>query len=268
MGSFDAAVTGIAVEQRRAAARRALQRRAPRAACTQSGRSAAREREAPAWTIADRAARVTMRTSCSPHTATSQRRVRGAADYARPPSGCSTTITSSKSRSARFASICRRDSIGSCRSLPTATFAGYPRVFTCRLGVCGAHRQPLRPGGAAALRARLSERAASHDRRALGGRDHACAWFSSKTCSRAAQRIVSQPRRTTGSRCPRGPAAGRQWPNSRPDCAGARSWRWRAICHAAFVVQLAQRPARSGSDGDSGATRVARASTSPYRRTT
>ncbi len=88
------------------------------------------------------------------------------------------------------------------------------------LGLRRAHRQPLRPGDAVPVRARLPARAAAHDRRALGGGDHAA------------------------DRARREPAARRRADRQQPGGACARPMPWPTAClrsaHSEVVLSRAE----------------------------
>ena len=109
-----------------------------------------------------------------------------------------------------------------------------------RLGLRRPHRQPLRPGDAVPLRARLSGRAAADDRRTLGGRDHAADRADRKPApARRADR--AQPRGAAGGGCVSPTAC---WA---PAAAPPNRRRWCSPSHDgttlpdAFAVQLVHR---------------------------
>ena len=91
----------------------------------------------------------------------------------RPPNGCSTTTISSRRRSGRSARTCRPGFYRQLPKLAQRALRGIPARVRHRLGVRRPHRQPFRPGLAAAVRARVPDRAAADHRRAVGRRDHA-----------------------------------------------------------------------------------------------
>ena len=75
---------------------------------------------------------------------------------------------------------------GYYRQLPKLAdgpLAGYPRVFGLAWAFVAHTDSRFDPEAADPLRARLPERAAAHHRRAVGGRDHACASCWSRICA-------------------------------------------------------------------------------------
>ena len=165
-----------------------------------------------------------------------------------PPNGCSTTTMSSRSRSAKSATTCRRGYYRQLPKLADGPFAGYPARIRHRLGLRRAHRQPLRSGDAAAASC-APIRACSRSPSASCGRWRSrCASCWSRTCGASPQRIVSQPRRhAQEADARRRPAARRQRPRADP-----RRWR---LTHAGaavrrFAVQLVQRLRDQDPEGD------------------
>ena len=133
---------------------------------------------------------------------------------------------------------------GFYRELPKLAdglLAGLSARLRHRLGVRRAHRQPLRARGAAPLRARLPARAAAHDRRAVGGRDHAAHRAGREpAAARGAHRHGAARTRQRSRRARRRAARARRArrrPRRRP--------RWRRLekrpLPRRFAVQLVQR---------------------------
>ena len=133
---------------------------------------------------------------------------------------------------------------GYYRQLPKLAdgpFAGYPARVRRGLGVRRPHRQPLRPGDAAPLPARLSGGPAAHHRRTVGGVDHA-AHRAGREPRRIAQRDRRQPRGAPSRRRSGRSAAGRV----RQASAGAAERRASPItrttrARTSFAVQLIHR---------------------------
>ena len=109
------------------------------------------------------------------------------------------------------------------------------------LGVRRAHRQPLRPADAHPLRARLPARAAPHDRRALGGGDHAADRAGGEP-AQGRRDHRQQPGRARGGRRAGGPLdrsrrRGRPRSRTRPcdasnrdPCRGSSRCSWSSGC--------------------------------------
>ena len=110
------------------------------------------------------------------------------------------------------------------------------------LGVRRPHRQPVRSGDAAPLRARLPAGAAADDRRTVGGRDHAAHRAGRKSAAaRRADRATAAPRAQEADASGR-PAAGRRRARraSRVPVVLAASCTRRRLPDA-FAVQLVHR---------------------------
>jgi len=243
------------VEQRRLDPRGALRHRAPGAACREPGGGAGGRREADARAIARRAAegkRVCPAAGVPRHR---RRGRRGARHHA----GRGVAARQLPSRRGADPRDPRRSA---ARLLPTATEArrGAPHRLSARvrrrLGLRRAHRQPLRPGDAAPVRARLPARAAARDRRAVGGGDHA----AGGACREPAARGDAHPRRARrarGSRRARRAAARRERARRRAGRGGAA--RARTLAARGRLRRSARAAAaRPGPQGHAGAA-VARA---------
>ena len=185
---------------------------------------------------------------CSRPIAPSARPSGRSAPSPRRPNGWSTTSTSSRSRSARSATIFPRGFYRQLPKLAEGPLEGYPRVFGLAWAFVAHTDSRFDPEIAAPVRARLPARAAADDRRALGGGDHAAhrarrepaARSPSGSCAagRRARRPTPWP---TG--CWASAARRPGWP--RRPCGASRSGRFRRLRGAAGPAA-----ARSGSGGD------------------
>ena len=136
-------------------------------------RAAASPTRPAAVAAAARAGLPTTPPCCWPRIARAPRNSSAAAPSCPRPNGCSTTTTSSKSRSARSATTCRPATTASCRSSPTARS---PATRACSASPGRSSRTPTAtsiPRRCAASSRAYQRGAAAHDRRAVGGRDHA-----------------------------------------------------------------------------------------------
>ncbi len=131
-----------------------------------------------------------------------------------------------------------------------------PRGLSARLGagmgLRRAHGQPLRSADPLPVRARLSARAAAHDRRAVGRRDHA-ADRARREPAAGCRADRQQSSRARGSRCPGRPPAGRRRP--RGVARGQRPAASRAG-NLVAGVRGAAGPAPAGSRSDRDARRA------------
>ena len=142
---------------------------------------------------------------------------------------------------------------------------GLPARFRGCLGVRRAHRQPLRAADAVPVRTGLSARAASDDRRTLGGRDYAA--------NRAGGKFAALGRRGSSS-----DRAARQEADALADRllgVGGREAEAPEIALRGFdqdtvadglCGSVGSAFARSGSEGDTGAHLAGRTSGSPWER--
>ena len=216
--------------------------------------AAAQQRHASARLSAARSARAcaTTKRSCSRRTARSRRRWTKAAHHA------GRRVAARQLPRRRGADP--RDPRGPAAGLlPPAAEArgrpvrGIPARVRHRLGIRRAHRQPLRSGDAAPLRARLPERAAADHRRVVGGGDHAAHRAGREPAARrAAHRRQPRGARRKPTRSPTGcsaSTASRAEPDALIACAAAR--RRRTLPRVRRAARAAA--ARSGSDGHAGA---------------
>ena len=143
-----------------------------------------------------------------------------------------------------------------------------PARLRNRLGLRGAHRQPLRPRDAPSLRARLPARAAADDRRAVGGGDHAARRARGEppapgrehrsrardaTGSRRAGRRAARRRRRRGRGAGRaGPRALRERPAGRPPsrCSSSSGCASRTARSRPALLWLDQRLGAQGTTSD------------------
>ena len=208
-----AAVAWLPLEQRTDPARRNLQHRTAGGARAQPRRGAARHASARLPAVRSARACATTKRCCSPRTARSPRAVdEGRSHHARRRMGARQLSRGRRADprdprrpAARVLSPAAQARRGSVRRISA-------RVRH-RLGLRRAHRQPLRSGIPAALRARLSDRRAAHHRRVVGGGHHAAHRAGREPAARRATHR-DQPRRAAGSRRGRGPAARRQRPDA------------------------------------------------------
>ena len=181
-----------------------------------------------------------------------RRRSARSARSRRRRSGWSTTSTSSTSRSARSATICPAASTASSRSSPT----GPSRAIRASSAWRGrSSRTPTAASIPRSLRrfVRAYQRvAAAHDRRAVGGRDHA-AHRPGREPAALAERIVSGRANRAARRRARRPAARRRRASRRPTrpprwpasiaarCRAASRCSWCSAC--ATRIRPSSRPA-------------------------
>ena len=141
-----------------------------------------------------------------------------------------------------------RTTASSCRGSSAATFAGFPRIYEARARAHRAHRLAPRRGVPRALRRRLPGGLAAHDRRGVGGPDHAAHRRWSRTCGASparsstsqraelaadvwAERLVLAAQDATrgaagaSRRAGASRLAGRRRRSSCGSCSGSASWR-------------------------------------------
>ena len=196
-------------------------------------RSAARPTR-PAAPARRRRARAASRVShCSPATCGAARH------WGPPPSGCSTTSTSSRARSARSATTCRRATTSSCPSSRPASWPGTARVYAMAVELLRYSDARLDLQRLDAVHERLPDRGAAQDRRAVGVAQHAQA-----RADRAPAPALGRAAREPGGAHRGGPLLRRLRAGAR---ARARSPPLPQVLHVAFVDQLLQRMREYGA---------------------
>ena len=108
------------------------------------------------------------------------------------------------------------------------------------LGLRRPHRQPLRPADAVPLPARLPDRAATDDRRALGGRDHA-ARRAGRESTAPGRGNGERPGRAPGGECTGRPAPRRRDRTDRKPCSPALRRRCRRLSRSNWSAGCAKR---------------------------